>query len=265
MESNFLLESFASHEVPHAPAKQRPWRVSESPRLWSRAGDRALCSDLALHLAAMENKDVISSHIQKWSISLSQLREGHSCDNEIKSALPSSICCCPLSHWVFKKKTPWLPWSAPLSVDLRKHFGRVFLFSGEVEKLMLKCQSKTPFTGKRKESCSLSFRIFFKFVHFFLFASLTETVAEQMPWCYMTSLHITYCTFDSMSNRLLPSAMLLLHSKLLFSLFILSYLSHISSLSCYICSVKSLKPLWFFPFPCLALGNQLSLCNRFSI
>lgn len=128
MESNFLLESFASHEVPHAPAKQRPWRVSESPRLWSRAGGRALCSDLALHLAAMENKDVISSHIQKWSISLSQLREGHSCDNEIKSALPSSICCCPLSHWIFKKKTPWLPWSAPLSVDLRKHFGRVFFF-----------------------------------------------------------------------------------------------------------------------------------------
>lgn len=228
MESNFLLESFASHEVPHVPAKQRPWRVSESPRLWSRAGGRALCSDLALHLAAMEDKDVISSHIQKWSISLSQLREGHSCDNEIKSALPSSICCCPLSHWIFKKKTPWLPWSAPLSVDLRKHFGRVFFFFGEVEKLMLKCQSKTPFTGKRKESCSLSFRIFFQvcaFFIFFLFASLKETVAEQMPWCYMTSLHITYCTFDSMSNRLLPSAMLLLHSKLLLVLSIYSVLS----------------------------------------
>lgn len=223
---NFLLESFASHEVPHAPAKQRPWRVSESPRLWSRAGDRALCSDLALHLAAMENKDVISSHIQKWSISLSQLREGHSCDNEIKSALPSSICCCPLSHWVFKKKNSLASMECSTISRSQKTFWKsLFFFLVKLKNSCWNANPKLHLQEREKNPVHFHLEFFFKFVHFFLFASLTETVAEQMPWCYMTSLHITYCTFDSMSNRLLPSAMLLLHSKLLLVLSIYSVLS----------------------------------------
>lgn len=99
-------------------------------------------------------------------------------------------------------------------------------FFGEVKNLMVKCQPKTLFTGKWKESCSLSFRLlFFRLVYFFICFPKRKTVAEQTPWCYMTGLHITYCTFDSMNNRLLPHAMLLLHSKLLLVLSIYSVLS----------------------------------------
>jgi len=77
VKNDFLLEMYIK-KITYAPVEQRLWRVSESTGQWRRAQGRALCFDLALHLAAMDNRDVISSHVQKWSISMPQLREEHS-------------------------------------------------------------------------------------------------------------------------------------------------------------------------------------------
>lgn len=170
-ESNFLLEGSASENVLYASLKQHLWRASESPG--STAEPEALCSVPALHLAAVKSRDVTGSHMLKWSILLSQMREEE-----------SSFC--------------------------------------EVKRLTLKCPPKTLFPGKRKESCSLSFTYFFQLIICF---SGRKTIAEQTPCFSLTSLHLPYCTFGSMSNGLLPSAILLLHSKLLLVLSIYSVLS----------------------------------------